>query len=256
MKFFDIIEGMENKNEFRNIEAEQTSGFDKVAQEAKKESWADHLKKALFLRGIASGEKAEKTYYKLTETDRYKNMSKKEQKAWKSAYESWDNYDVKIPMEIGKMVEYAVNDPDYCFGIHRSYAIDGEKYENDEILHSILTDGLINMGNASSGNIYKDPSLEKTVMVCNDMLNATIGLKTSYKGSTGAVLVKVPTKYVDKNTGDIKPGMENEVYNHNELGNSMIKPEFIMGFVQNLGEGSTLEYKTRNEILNNEKETP
>ena len=244
---------MDNKNKIgQSAEIEQSSGFDDIVEEAKKESWADHLKKALFLRGKASGEKFESNFYHLSESEDYKKMSKKERKAWESAYKSWDEYDVNIPMEVGRMVEDVVKDPNYCLGIHRSYAIDGENYENDEILHSILENGLINMGNASSGNIYRDPSLEKTLMICNNMLDAVIGLKSSYKGSTGAILVKIPTEYVD-NTGYIKPGMEEKVYNHNEVGNSMIKPEFIMGFAQNLGKGSTLEYKTREEILKNQQ---
>ena len=43
--------------------------------------------------------------------------------------------------------------------------------------------------------------------------------------------------------------MIDEVYNHNENGYSILKPEFILGFAKNLGKGSVVEYKSREELL-------
>lgn len=182
-----------------------------------------------------------------------KNANKKARKWYEEVYKSWDESGIDLPYDVGKMVESYVNNPDYVFGVHHSYAINGANYKKDTILHSILEEGLINAGDASSGRIYKDPSVSKTVSMCPDMLIATIQLKGSYKGSTGGVLIAIPSRLVDEH-GDIKPGMEKEVYNYNELGNSVLKPEFILGFAQNLGRGSKIEFTPRQELLENYKE--
>ncbi len=125
--------------------------------------------------------------------------------------------------------------------------INGEECDTDEVLHRILTEGLTNLGDASSGAIYKDPDVSKTVSPCTNMLNTVINLKTSYKGSSGAVLVQIPIEYCNKE-GKVKPGMENQVYDHNELGNSRIKPEFLVGFVTKPTQGKC-EFKSREELL-------
>ena len=74
------------------------------------------------------------------------------------------------------MVESCVNNPDFVFGIHRSDAINGADFENDDVLDY---------------------------------------MKSSYKRSTGAVLVVIPSKYLDED-GGVMPGMENEVYNQSK----------------------------------------
>ena len=54
------------------------------------------------------------------------------------------------------------------------------------MLQSIFANGLRNLGDMSSGVItdtYPDP--KKTISSINDILTATILLKTSYKGSNG-----------------------------------------------------------------------
>lgn len=165
----------------------------------------------------------------------------------KDVCEGWDNCGVDIPRELGEQIENMVKDPNHFFGVHRSYGINGEECDTDEVLHSILTEGLTNLGDASSGAIYKDPDVSKTVSPCTNMLNTVINLKTSYKGSSGAVLVQIPIEYCNKE-GKVKPGMENQVYDHNELGNSRIKPEFLVGFVTKPTQGKC-EFKSREELL-------
>lgn len=58
----------------------------------------------------------------------------------------------------------------------------------------------------------------------------------------------IPSEYLDED-GDVLPGMEEKVYNTDKNGVSVIKPEYLMGFMQSLGEGTTMKFKTRDEIL-------
>lgn len=239
---------MEDKNRL-NSGAERESGFEELTKEREKMSWADHLKKARnLLKRKSVGEKTEGKYYHLTGHAEVLGRTRKDRKFWEGIYKHWDEVGVEIPMELGKMVEKYVNDPDYQFGVHHSYAIRGANYEQDDVLNAILKGGLINLGDASSGAFRKDPPVSKTVSFCPDMFHAVMQIKGSYKGSTGAVLVAIPSKYVDA-TGAVKEGMIDEVYNHNESGYSTLKPEFILGFAKNLGVGSVVEYKSREELL-------
>ena len=246
--------------------SESTPDFESLREEG--ETWEEHVRLAEKLKrkfarekSKKSGEETKSSSYLLSEQvdpfdtpfGKPRSKNKKDIKFakdwWNGVCDSWDNCGVELPRELGEGIEKIVEDKNYFFGTHRSYAIDGSNFENDEVLHKILTDGLQNLGDASSGAIYEDPPVSKTVSPCTGMLNTVINLKSSYKGSTGAVLVAIPSEFVDKETGEVKEGMENEVYNHNSLGNSFLKPEFIMGFVQNLGKGSTLRYESREEIL-------
>lgn len=201
------------------------------------------------LRGLfVKKEKPHSSNYLLSENVEVYGRTKKDQKWWKETYENWDKCGIDVPYELGKMVEGVVNNPDYVFGVHHSNAVDGANYQNDEVLESIMENGLINMGDASSGRIYKNPPVHKTVSMCPDMFQAVIQMKGSYKGSTGAVLVAIPSKYVKK-SGEIIPGMEDEIYYTNKIGNSVLRPEFILGFVQNLGKGSTCKFESREDLL-------
>ena len=117
-----------------------------------------------------------------------------------------------------------------------------------QALQKIMAEGLKNAGDASSGSIRRNPSVSKTVSHCEDMFHTAMNLKGSYKGSTGAILVAIPSEYLDED-GDVLPGMEEKVYNTDKNGVSVIKPEYLMGFMQSLGEGTTMKFKTRDEIL-------
>ena len=183
------------------------------------------------------------------------HVSPSERKSLKEICKFWDNCGIELPRDLGEAIENDLlnkknenGEPAYWFGVHRSDAIDGEEFENDETLQSIMTIGLKNFGDASSGSIYRDPPVSKTVRPCTSMMHTVINLKGTYKGSTGGVLVAVPREYVDED-GNPNKGCEDKVYNHD--GNvSIIKPEFLVGFVQNLGKGHTLQFKSRAEILN------
>ena len=228
-----------NKNTIDN-----NMGFDSVSAVAKKETWQNHLKKAkeLIARKIGGGEKTKEKYYRL------KDHMDSKSKVLKDIYDTWDDCGVEMPEELGEMVEKYVDDPNYQFGVHRSDTIDGQRYTEDETLQSIMTEGLRNFGDASSGSFRKNPAVSKAVAFCPDMLHAVIQMKGRYKGSTGAVLVAIPDKYVDSD-GEVRKGMENEVYCHDKRGFSILKPEFVLGFAQNLGKGSVMEYKTRQELI-------
>ena len=203
------------------------------------------------VRSFGAGERVlDSRNYLLTE---HMTKDEKKNKFFRELYEEWDNCGVDMPRELGEYLELFVNDPNCWFGIHRSNAINGKNFENDAILKSIMKDGLMNHGDADSGSIRIDPAVDKTVVRCDDMLHAVINLKSAYKGSTGAVLVAIPSKYLDKE-GNVKLGEGNHVYNHDKYGLSLIKPEFVLGFVQNLGEGSTLKFKSREELLAGENQ--
>ena len=147
-------------------------------------------------------------------------------------------------------MEKYIKDPNYQFGVHRSDAIDGANYKTDAVLGKVMENGLEVLGDDSSGSIRNDEDPNKAVSFCNNILNAIIFTKSSYKGSTGAVLVAIPSKYVDKE-GEILPGQIDNVYNFDDNGNAHIKPEYMLGFAPNLGEGTTVDFVSREEILNN-----
>lgn len=173
---------------------------------------------------------------------------------WQDVCKSWDeDSGLNLPIELGKGLESIVNNPNYFLGIHRSDAINGQNFETDETLHSILEEGLMNLGDASSGAFYKDPPVSKTVSICPDMLHTIITLKSAYKHSTGSVILAIPSAYI-KQDGEIKKGMTENVYNHNKAGYSYIKPEFILGFIQNDPKTKTMRYESRDNILKKYRE--
>lgn len=222
-----------------------------MEREKRRKRWSELGRRFLDIATNGQGEKVEKEQkeYLLVEN---MEMPKNNSDYFKELYEDWDEAGAKIPYKLGVLLEALVNDKNYWFGVHRSDSIDGKKIENDKILQKIMTEGLKNAGDASSGAFYKNPPVSKTVSKCNNMLHVAINLKGSYKRSTGAVLVAVPSKYLDEN-GYVKPGMEDKVYNTDEFGLSVIKPEYLVGFVQSLGEGTTMRFKTREEILKTAK---
>ena len=205
------------------------------------------------IKNLLPQKKPSKNYLLLEHASERDRNSKSMRKLLKDIDRSSKKGGVDMPRELGDSIEAFVNNPEYWIGVHRSWMVDGSKFEHDTSLQNIMKEGLINFGDSSSGSIRKDPKLNKTLDHCDNMMHTTIYLKNSYKGSTGAILVAIPRKYLEKGYDwadcKIKPGAEDYIYNHNSTGNSVIKPEYIMGFVQNLGKGSTLQFKTRNEIL-------
>ena len=254
---------MDNKETLNNDRNTEKTGFDEIADEAKKTSWLDHVSRAKSLiKGKLSGESSEKPknseLYLLSErvvppADASRKEKKKFKEVWGDIFKNWDNCGIDVPLEVGQLAAKYVNDPNYQFGIHHSWAINGRNYETDGVLREILEEGLMNMGDSSSGRVYTDPPVSKTVNMCPSEFLAIAQMKSSYKGSTGALLVAIPSEYVERD-GSVKPGMEDKVYDHNSANTSFIKPEFILGFVQNLGKGTKLEYKSREDLLKGYKE--
>ena len=167
--------------------------------------------------------------------------------ALKEVCEDWDDCGVEMPYELGKKLEKLTKDPKTWFGIHRSSMINGKSFENDLVLQKIMQEGLINAGDDSSGLNYRNPPITKTASECRDMIHTVITIKSSYKGSPGSVLVAIPMKYMDKE-GKVKQQYIDEVYD-NSGPSSRIRPEYLVGFVQNLGVGHTLQFKSRQEII-------
>ncbi len=190
-------------------------------------------------------EKTESKYYLLSE-----HLDKRYKKAWKDHIDFWDADDKpKISRKLGELMEKYIEDPNYVLGVHRSDAIDGTNYKTDQVLKSILNEGIMNLGDASSGAFRIDPDPGKAISPCTNMLDAVILTKSSYKGSTGAILVAIPREYMN-NSGDLIIGKENDIYDHNESGYSYIKPEFILGFAPNPGgKDAVIDFVPKEEIL-------
>lgn len=250
-------------NEKLNHEAEPSEKEDKLKRKFgfigmfgnflkknSKKSEAENLKKS---SGTGEVEREPKAWL-LTKQMKMPE-GKKARKYFEELYESWDETGATIPYKLGVSLKAFVDDKSYWFGVHRSWSINGEDFEDDPTLQAIMKEGLHNAGDASSGAIYQNPSVAKTVSKCNNMLHVAMFLKGSYKHSNGAVLVAIPSEYLDDD-GNVKEGMYDKVYYTSKHGISVIRPEHLMGFVQSLGEGTTMEFKTRQEILEaSKKET-
>jgi len=193
-----------------------------------------------------SGETAANDTYLLSE-----HLTPKEKKVWKDLVNYWDNIDISIDGKLGSLIEQYVRDPNYQFGIHRSNEINGNKPKTDGVLHSIMQNGLVVLGDSKSGSIRNDADPSKTVSFCNNILDAVIMTKSGRQGSNGAVLVAIPSEYVDKE-GDLLPCKAEKVYDYDKIGNAYIKPEFILGFAPGGGQrGAHIEFISKEEILNN-----
>ncbi len=201
--------------------------------------------KILSLFGVKnSGEKTTSDCYLLSE-----HLSKHENRALKDLVSYWDNIDISIDNKLGNLIEQYVKDPNYQFGVHRSNEINGNKPKTDGILHDIMQNGLVVLGDSRSGSIRNNADPSKTVSFCDSLLNAVILTKSGRQGSNGAVLVAIPSEFVNKE-GELLPGKAEEVYNYDEVGNAYIKPEFILGFAPGGGQrGAHIEFISKQEIL-------
>ncbi len=209
-------------------------------------TWVEHVKRAKeLIQQKITGEKTPSENYLLSE-----HLDPTEKKAWKNLIKDWDkDINVNVSSELGNLMEKYIKDPNYQFGIHRSSDIDGAKYQTDATLHSIMKNGLVVLGDSMSGSIRNNADPSKTVSFCNNIMDAIIFTKSSRNGSTGAILVAIPSEFVNKD-GELLPGKAEEVYNYDEIGNAHIKPEYMLGFAPNLGKGSTVNFVSREKILN------
>lgn len=155
----------------------------------------------------------------------------------------WDNSDNAIPLEIGVSLEELIKDPNVRVGIHRSSAVTGI---DDEILKNIMTIGLRNNGQIFQGVTHEIPGLTKTISFVNNMIHTIPMLKSSYKGSNGAIIFNFPANYLDSE-GNIVSGFENQIYQECN-GSYYVRPEFIVGYL--VSEYGVYNLYTRQDILN------
>lgn len=148
----------------------------------------------------------------------------------------WDDYG-SIELEVGHMLESLIKNPDYRIGIHRTpsfSSIDAEGNLHSELANDIFENGLINNGDLSSGVVNTDvPEPSKTVSPINNIMDAVMYFKASYKQSNIGVLAAFPTKYVDKEL-NFNDNYAAEIYNTTDIGaytQYSIKPKYLIGVV-------------------------
>ena len=143
-------------------------------------------------------------------------------------------------------MERLLSNPSTRLCIHRSDSIIREPLE-DNILQSIMTEGLINNGAGLQGLVTDTVHLSQTVSSANDPISALSLLKSSFRGSTGCVLLALPKEYVDSQLEIRPPENQSKIYYKNEYGVSVIKPEFIIGYIST--KNGQVKYYSREEIL-------
>lgn len=164
-------------------------------------------------------------------------------------YKEWDGTGGNIPIELGEYLEGLIEDSTILLGIHRSGAI---TYPNNpQMLESVFENGLTNNGDLSSGVYTERPEPDKTVSFVDQILNLTIMLKSSYKSSTGAVLVCIPAEYMDENKC-MKPECFDDIYDTSS-GLPNIRSEFIVGYLTSVD--GKYKLVTKEEVLANKKNT-
>lgn len=164
-------------------------------------------------------------------------------------YKGWDETGGDIPIELGNYLESLIEDPNILLGIHRSGAITYP--HNTGVLESVFENGLTNNGDISSGVYTERPEPDKTVSFVDAILNLVIMLKSSYKSSTGAVLVGIPAEYMDENKCMKKEHFD-DIYDTSS-GMPNIRKEFMLGYLTSVD--GEYKFVTKEEILQNKKNT-
>lgn len=171
--------------------------------------------------------------YKLVRRINYKSEESRK------IYEEWDE-ELNIPYDLGIYLENLINNQDignYYIGVHSSSAVTDfnaftkEAVLNNRVISNIFNEGLINNGDLSSGasNIGYYNEVYNTVSKANSIFSLLLGIKSRYKKSRGAFILKFPKEYVDENL-ILKNGMGAMIYDIKN-GLQYIKPEFILGYV-------------------------
>ena len=160
------------------------------------------------------------------------------------------DHDCKFKRATGLSLNADLRDKSSIHAIHRSFLgrmeeKDGIPYNN--LLVSIMTDGLINNGHGMQGAFDKEPGLSLTTSPLTSF-GELINLVSSYKGNNVVVLLKFPKEMVNEELSFIG---DNDIYiRKNNL--IYINPEYIMGAIVK-NRGSLDEFYTRDEIANVEK---
>lgn len=163
-------------------------------------------------------------------------------------FEEWDKVGGVVPQELGEYVESLLYS-DVRLGIHRSPLLSFPDYS--ETLQDVFKIGLYNNGDVSSGMYNARPEPDKTISFFDNMLNFMIMLKSSYKGSTGSLLVGIP-KELFNDDGTMKKARFYDIY---DIVNNIptIKKEYILGYL--CATNGKFALHTKEEVLKNEKNT-
>lgn len=170
-------------------------------------------------------------------------------------FQLFDRIDEKkpdIPLEIGQLLESFMRNPSIRLGMHRSGEITNPNLYEDNTLNHIMREGLINNGAAMQGLVTSRVHPSQTVSNASDPIMAISTLKSSYRGSTGAILVGLPKDLVDVNMDFIDNTGDSILYNIDEQGMRYIKPEYILGYLSCRDEN--FHFYSREDILNHQKE--
>ena len=171
-----------------------------------------------------------------------------------SFYFNWfnklDNSETILPLDLGLFLEENVYDENNFLGMHKSYAVVKQNVYEDEILNSIMSQGLVNHGSSMQGAIIQGVvSPNKTVTNINDPISASVGLLSNYRDAKGTILLSLPKKYINKQFDFVDPKYKDEIYDYDENGTCYIKPKYILGYV--VSENGILTYYSRENLLEN-----
>lgn len=161
----------------------------------------------------------------------------------------WDDYG-NMPIEVGTKLNELIDNPDINVGIHRTGGygmINFDAVYSSKQLYNIFQNGLYITGDLSSGVDHKGEAVppNKNISPINNILEAIILGKSSYKSSTGGIITAIPSEYVT-NTYTIKKGHESDIYT--KVDNQWaLKPEYLVGFLAQ--RDGICKFYTKEEIL-------
>lgn len=165
----------------------------------------------------------------------------------------WDEYG-DMPQEVGDLLEELIQDENYVIGIHRTGGygmIDVEDIYRSDMLHSIFSKGLYMTGDLSTGVDHQGQMLNpnKNISPLNNIIEAVMYCKSSYKDSTGGVITKIPKEYVTTSYS-LKAEHGQDIYE--KVDNQWtLKPKYLVGFVSQ--EKGVCKFYSKEEILTNYK---
>lgn len=161
-----------------------------------------------------------------------KLTSIKDNRSRRDLFNLFKNWDDKgyINLSEGKYLESLLSTMN--LGAHHiGYPLDLDDVENNEIVRSIATTGLRNMGDLmSSGALFHDdvePS--KTISAINNPLHLVMHLKGTYKYSNTKFILGFPKDLVDEDMHFLSSDKAHEVYNYID-GIPHVDPKYIISF--------------------------
>ena len=111
----------------------------------------------------------------------------------------------------------------YSVGIHRT----GFTPVTENFINETFNNGSINNGDNNAGGSGGDTNIENLVSFFNHPIEliGQIKVANKHKNSEGSIIVKIPSSYIGKKEGEVKP-----IY-FNDNGFNRLLPEFIYGIV-------------------------